>query len=97
MQKAGFLIVIGRDLMLVINIKIKTQDCICFVFCSIPLRFSFFDKYISKLSGPFPLCPILFTMHVLVMGLTQLICMFDLYTSLHSPFKPVIEKFILFI
>ena len=44
---------------------------------------------------PLPICPILLTMHVPVMALTHLICMFELYASMHSPFSPDCGKFIL--
>ena len=39
-----------------------------------------------------PICPILLTMHVLVIALTHLICMFELYASMHLPFYLIVES-----
>ena len=65
--------------------KIKTQDCICFVFCSIPLRFSFLTSL--SLNYQVHSRNVLYCYNACIGdGLTQLICMFDLYASLHSPF-----------
>ena len=64
-----------------------------FVLCSILFR-SAYSIACSACIVPcaLPICPILLTMHVLVMALTHLICMFELYASMHSPFHLIVES-----
>ena len=59
------------------------------MFYSIPFRIL---SIACSVPCPLPICPILLTMHVPVMALTHLICMFELYAPMHSPFYLIVES-----
>ena len=65
------------------------------MFYSIPFRILSIACSVCSVHFPLPNCPILLIMHVPVMVLAHLICIFWLCASMHSPVLPGCGKFIL--